>query len=324
MMVVIMSSRVPSFFLLVPGTWPSADVVKAALEPLGVPLMNAGEMLELGGLGIDIVDDPTGFGDVVEYMPGLLSEEQIDVCRRTKTAALIEVAGTLDQQRDLVATLCEVLERAGGMAVRFEASGKSHSLGAVAEKLAVDNVSELLQLALVYSFDGEHYFSSGMQQFDLPDIEVSGIDGDVAGHWLHMFCAYAVIEDPTLVDGHTFSPSEDTPRQTLERWPDLRHGPDDGRQNPFGLWRALPPGADALAVLDPEPKIMPPLLVLLAVREQQEERALTEPEVDDIVANAAAVTMDAADARAIERERGFVDINPRRAWAQWSQLRETR
>jgi|GEM_PF-1609796 len=319
-----MTNRVPSFSLLVPGPWPSVDALVATLEPLGVDIMINNQPLEANAIGVDLVHDSDGFGETVGYMPGLIDDAQIEACAQTKTAALIEVAGTLDQRGLLVSTLCAVLAGAGGVAIRFEASGKAHSLVVCAEKLAAHDVSELLQLALVYSYDGEHYFSSGMQQFDLPDIEVSGIDGDVAGHWLHMFCAYTVIEDPTLVDGHTFSPSEDTPRQALERWPDLRHGPDDGRQNPFGLWRALPPGADALPVLDPEPKIMPPLLVLLAVEEQQREHPLTEAEVDEIVANAAAVTMDAADARAIERERGFVDINPRRAWVQWSQLRETR
>ncbi len=319
-----MDSRVPSFFLLVPGAWSSVDALKSVLEPLGVPLVAMGETLPEGAIGLDVVEDGAGFGDTVRYMPGLISDDEVAACDQITTAAIFEVSGTLDQRRELVAAMCAVLASHGGIAVRFEASGKAHALGVCADKLAVHDVSELLQLALVYSFDGEHYFSAGMQQFDRPDIEVSGIDGDVAGHWLHMFCAHTVIEDPTLIDGHTFRPNEDTPRQVLERWPDLRHGPDDGRQNPFGLWRALPPGADGLAPLDPEPKIMPPLLVLLSVHEQKADRPLTEAEVAEIVSNAAAVSMNPEDARVIERERGFVDINPRRAWEQWSQLRESR
>lgn len=324
MMVGIMNKRVPSFFLLMPGTWSSVDGLRSILQPLGIPVLNADEALEDGALRVEIVEDSNGFGDAVQYMPGLISDDEITACQRSTTAALLEVAGTLLEQRELVAALCAILQHNGGVAVRFEASGKSHSLGVCADKLSVNDVSQLLQLALVYSFDGEHYFSAGMQQFELPDVEVSGIDGESAGQWLHLFCAYTLIDAPTLLDGHTYSPSDEAPRQALERWPDLRHGPEDGRQNPLGLWRALPPGVDGLSVLEREPKIMPPLLVLLAVQEQKLGRPLTEDEVDEIVANAAAVELDPDDARAIERERGFVDINARRAWEQWSQLRESR
>src|SRR5690606_14016984 len=46
---------------------------------------------------------------------------------------------------------------------------------------------------------------------------------------------------------HAFGLPEE--RRRLERWPDHRHHPDDGRHNPFGSWRLLPDEAGARVVV---------------------------------------------------------------------------
>lgn len=316
-----MTNREPSFFLLIPGAWSTTEALMTVLQPLGVPIVAMDGVLTAGSIAVDVVHDEGGFGDAVGYMPGFITDGDIAACARTPTAAIIEVSGRLDEHGTLVGALASLLHANGALAIRFEASGKAHAIASCARVLATGDLSDLLQLALVYSFDGEQYFSIGMQQFDLPDIEVSGVDGDLAGHWVHTFCMFTVNDKPILGDGHTFGPDADSPRQSLERWPDLRHGAEDGRQNPFGLWRALPPGDVGLAVREPEPMVMPPLLTSLAMKEQQLDRPLDEAEVREIVDQAVVIELDLADARAMEQARGFADLNPRRAWEQWEQLR---
>jgi hypothetical protein len=94
---------------------------------------------------------------------------------------------------------------------------------------------------LVGDKDGP-FFTCGMHQFDLPDAEVTMGDPHEASAWLDRFCVYQIAEQPGLASGHSFQPHADAPRRTFDRWPDHRHLADDGRHNPFGLWRFRQPG----------------------------------------------------------------------------------
>ena len=84
-----------------------------------------------------------------------------------------------------------------------------------------------------------------------------------------------------------------------------------------------PTDADApLPALDPVPVIMPSLSALLLATQRQHDRPLTEAEVTALVDGAPAISMSAADALALERSRGYADLEPRRAWAQWQSIRD--
>lgn len=110
--------------------------------------------------------------------------------------------------------------------------------------------------------------------------------------------------------------------RALERWPDHRHHPEDGRHNPFGLWRLLPPEDCRLSASKVAPTIMPSLAALLTRVEAQKGSALTRDEVERIVADSPAVVMDLADVIELERSRGYADIEPQLAWEQWQLIRE--
>jgi len=311
-----------SFFLLVPGPWESTEAVTALLSTIGSGVVSLGSELGEEAIGVEVVEDSDGFADALSYMPGLITDAEIAACGQTHRAVVIEVEGTLDARREIVGELCAILHGHGGLAIRFEASSKAHSLPETVRALASGDIAELLQVALVFSFDGEQYFSIGMHQFNLPDVEVSGVTEEEAGYWLFTFTAYTLEDDPIFADGHTFGVDPDAPRQYLERWPDTRHHGDDGRQNPYGLWRVLPPGVEGLPVLDPEPTYIPSLSSMLLSKERELGRPLTEAEVVEIADTSVAMAVNIKDARTMERARGYADISGRRAWEQWQIIRQ--
>jgi len=139
--------------------------------------------------------------------------------------------------------------------------------------------------------------------------------------WLDAFCVYQLTEDPGLASGHTFHPHADAPRRVFERWLDHRHHPDEGRHNPFGIWRFLEPGDPGPAFGQLVQTIIPSLVSILAAAERSAGRALNWREVEGVVASCSAIAMEPRDARAIERSRGYADIEPERAWEQWQIVR---
>ena len=164
-------------------------------------------------------------------------------------------------------------------------------------------------------------FTCGMHHFDLPDAQIEMADPSEAMAWLDAFNVFQLIEEPALVSGHTFRPSGDAVRRTIERWPDHRHHPNDGRHNPFGLWRFLDPGARGLEPSRTIPVIIPPLATLLLSAERAANRPLSRIEVEALVSKAPAMAMEPRDAARLERARGYADIEPERAWEQWQIVR---
>jgi hypothetical protein len=51
--------------------------------------------------------------------------------------------------------------------------------------------------------------------------------------------------------------------------------------------------------------------------------ALSRPEVEKLVHDSTAIAMQARDALALERSRGYADIEPELAWEQWQIVRRT-
>ncbi|MCB9562207.1 MAG: hypothetical protein H6708_17520 [Kofleriaceae bacterium] len=71
------------------------------------------------------------------------------------------------------------------------------------------------------------------------------------------------------------------------------------------------------------PTIIPALVAQLLAAERAKGSALTRMEVERLVAEAPAMAVDARRALALERSRGYADLEPRRAWEQWQLVRAT-
>ncbi|MEQ1565182.1 MAG: hypothetical protein ABMA64_06050 [Myxococcota bacterium] len=247
--------------------------------------------------------------------------EQVANCRR---AALIEMCFRLDQAPARVAELGRALRSAGGVAVRMEASGSAWPWEPWLEHLDSGLPSAIYSTAVLIArgSDGA-VFTCGMHHFDLPDAQITMDDPAAAIAWLDTFNVYQLAESPVLASGHTFQPDPASDRRALERWPDHRHHPDDGRHNPFGIWRFLAPGEKRLEVAELVSVIMPSLVAMLVAAERKNGRPLTRAEVEWLVGESPAITMERRDAIALEQSRGYADIEPELAWEQWQIVRAT-
>jgi hypothetical protein len=69
------------------------------------------------------------------------------------------------------------------------------------------------------------------------------------------------------------------------------------------------------------PTIVPALTVQLLAAERSEGRPLSQREVEALTSNATAIAMAPPEALALERSRGYADIEPELAWEQWQIVR---
>jgi hypothetical protein len=69
---------------------------------------------------------------------------------------------------------------------------------------------------------------------------------------------------------------------------------------------------------------IPPLVDVLSHHEQQKGTPLTEAEVMEIAGGAICMTMRQSRAAAMADARGYADIDPANAWAEWQRLRSQR
>ncbi|MCA9616081.1 MAG: hypothetical protein R3B99_29465 [Polyangiales bacterium] len=314
-----MSDRVPSFLLLVPGPWDSADPVIASLRSAGIeatPPTN--DPFAAGAVEVSFVFDPQLGRNVAATgaaLPELVGLRQ---------GVVVEIGLRLDEDPAGLARLGHALRAAGGVAVRMERSGRSFAWEPWLERVSRGTVSDLYELGVMLVQDDAGFvFSVGMLHFDLPDCEIAlGADIEQAAHWLHAFNLFQLTENPVLGSGHTFRPDADATRRTVERWPDGRHHPADGRSNPFGLWRFLEEGDVGVGPCgDVVSTFILPLAALLRAKETQLGRGLTRDEVEALRDGAVVMNLELSHARAMERSRGYADLEPERAWEQWQIVR---
>jgi hypothetical protein len=313
--------------MLVPGPWRHAKEVQRALRERGVSAAPTGRAsIKPREIRVDVVETG-GLADAFRWgRAGQLPEEllaRIGACTR---AALIEYGSRLDEAPEEVAKVGRALRDAGGLAVRMEASGGASAWEPWLEQLESGSPLRLTGCAVVLVEDDDGLiFTCGMHHFDLPDAQIRTDDPAEGTKWLDEFCAYQVGigERPALLSGHAFRPSAEASPRTFERWPDHRHDPNDGRYNPFGLWRFLEPGADGIEPLQPVPVIIPPLVLALHAAERSAGHPLTRADVAKIVENSPAIAVEPRDVGELERSRGYADIEPDLAWDQWQIVRRT-
>ena len=320
-----MSARVPSNFLLVPGPWRRPGEVVEALKARGVDAHAAwDEPIAAGQVRVDVIEDERLGSGFARGRSGPLPSELVERVAACRRAALVEIGQTLDADPTRVAEVGRALRDAGGLAVRLEASGVASPWKPWLGLLSSGGASELCELSVCFVRDEDDaFFTCGMHGFDLPDAEIIAADAEIAIDWLDARSVYQLAEQPALASGHTFRPYAEAAPRVLERWPDHRHHPEDGRYNPFGVWRLLPEGVSRLEARAHVPTIVPPLVAMLTAAERSAKRALTREEVAALVSEASAIALEPRHIREMERSRGYADIEPELAWEQWQVVRET-
>jgi hypothetical protein len=70
------------------------------------------------------------------------------------------------------------------------------------------------------------------------------------------------------------------------------------------------------------PVFTPALVSLLLKKEKEKGAPLTEAEVLEIRDNSTMIMMKSSAVRSMSDSRGYEDIDPERAWEQWSKIRK--
>ena len=209
-----MADRIPSVFLLVPGPWTATEQVVQILAATGEPATaRTDEPIQAGAVRVEVVNDDALASGFSWGRDGPQAPPLVQAVGACDHAAIVEIAGTLDQDPQRVARIGEALRRAGGVAVRMEASGAASDWDTWLERLRSGHPADLYRAAvlLVQQEDGALY-TCGMHAFDLPDAQITDAPYDQAVRWLDILCVYQLAEDPALGSGHTFRPDADAER----------------------------------------------------------------------------------------------------------------
>lgn len=138
-----------------------------------------------------------------------------------------------------------------------------------------------------------------------------------------MLDVYQLAEDPLLRSGETFAPEEDAPRRLLEHWPDTSYPPGHVCHNAYGVWRIGPPGGTARKLSQLVPVFMPTLGAILSALEDKLGTLLTKEQVEKVRDEGVCIAMEPRNARELDRERGYADLDPELVWEQWEVVRES-
>jgi hypothetical protein len=219
--------------------------------------------------------------------------------------------------------LIAALGDAGALGVRLEQSKLGWPITRWIRVLQDGDPWMLYRCAVVVLQDRGVSRSCGMHAFGLPDAQVQAPPSQ-ANQLLGLLNVYQLAEDPVLLSGDTFSPDLETPRRRLERWPDDGYPQGNPCHNPFGTWRMGAEGGKADPQSELRPVFIPALVAPLTAAEEKAGRRLHREEVERLTSEGICMMMTHADAKNLERSRGYADLEPELAWRQWQVLRESR
>jgi len=98
------------------------------------------------------------------------------------------------------------------------------------------NLYELFVVETIYDENTTLTYSCGMHNIGYKDVAVRGESSESAYELLRMFNFFRIIDEPTLNENETFSPSFDSSRYKLI---DMKESPTRGEglfENQFGFW----------------------------------------------------------------------------------------
>ena len=239
------------------------------------------------------------------------------------SALLLQVDKPLQEVAKPLAGVVATLGKCGALAVRIEESKLGFPVEDWVARVGSGNPWELYRASvLLLTGDDDTLQSCGMHVFALPDAKVKS-DAPDGNELLGSFNVFQLAEDPVLRSGETFAPDAETPRRVLQRNPDTRYPASHPCHNPFGVWELGPEGGVGRGLNELEFVFTPSLAALLMAAEKRKGAPLTKQQVEAIRDRAVCISMKPRDARAMERSRGYADIEPERAFEQWQLLRQT-
>lgn len=277
-----------------------------------------GRELEHAGVPGEWIENPRDGSFAGSFPFGTVEPPILDQVEAAPGALLVELTDDLRDGRERVIAVVERLRERGALAVRLEQSKIGWAIDRWLELVGPGNPWALHRCAVGMLVGGGRAVSCGMHAFSLPDasVQMDGLTSAEAQELVTALNVYQLADDPVLLSGQTFSPTADTPRRVVQRWPDDGYPPDHWCHNPYGVWRLSAEGAQPRPQGELHPLFMPALVVRLQAAENA-SGSLTRGQVEEITEQGTCVMVEHRHAQAMERLRGYADIDPELAWEQW-------
>jgi hypothetical protein len=230
-----------SMIIGIPGAWIDRSVITTSIA-------RTHKFVFAGMLLMDIQTQASCGLEIYDYDPNMRKSFEIAGQGRISDEVLQKIA---DHRHTLYA-ICDspsietatwMLEAgvgllsAGGLAIKVESAGLAHTAEDW-QALAADRSPAALYQAFVTLLSSDnYYYSCGMHNFGLPDVSLSHqVEPQTASQILNEFNYYQLVEQPSFVDGHTFSTALEAPRFKLLRCSYEGFDYSDPLYNPFGRW----------------------------------------------------------------------------------------
>lgn len=172
---------------------------------------------------------------------GLISENDIATIKKHQSVMYLiwDQPGLAELHQ--LHTFINVCLKCGGLGVKFENSGVAHSTRSWQAMKFHENTLELLQSHVMLIGNEQHFYSTGMHIFGLPDAAVlTTIENRQAGYLLTEFNHYQLFESPDFEEGHTFSTSAEEPHFRLKKKSDWINVDEECFENPYGRFLLEP------------------------------------------------------------------------------------
>lgn len=295
--------------LFIPGKPSSFDAWTEALR--GAPFVASTELIPNDGDFADAFLLPT------------VTDAQRHAIGNADGALIVCVNEPLREIAKPLAKVVATLGKHGALAVRVEESKLGYPVDDWVDLVGSGDPWALYRATvLVLSGEKNELQSCGMHVFALPDAKVK-MKGRDANALLGSFNVFQLVEDPILRSGETFAPDAETPKRVLQRNPDTSYPASHPCHNPFGVWELGPEGGKGRRLNELELLFIPSLAALLTAAEKQKGAPLTKADVEGIRDKAVCMAVKPRHAQAMERSRGYADIEPERAFEHWKLLRQS-
>ncbi|MBK8465374.1 MAG: DUF4261 domain-containing protein [Chloracidobacterium sp.] len=227
----------------IPGTWESrTKLIESVIVSTSGDFMFAGMILAHpkgnDHAELEFYDADEQIAEGFAYGgQGKLSDATLDQISQHQSVVYLHFPFGILEQKARLLKFTEVLSKCGGIAVKLETSGVAHEWKRWFELLNSDNLFGTYCATVVLVVDEDFYYSCGMHNFGLADVQISNsFDAPEAADLLNKFSFWQLVDKPILKAGHTFSLTADSPHFRLELSKDKRHSEGDLFYNPNGLW----------------------------------------------------------------------------------------
>jgi hypothetical protein len=311
--------------LFVPGSAGDLETWNARLDGFSIDaqgrLAPTAKKAKLPRVDVEFVENDGAFGKAFSF--GTVAPDEVARLDSAPGALVLSAHVDLLEGRAALVEVVRALSDAGALAVRLEQSKLGFGVGRWLELFGADDAWAWHRGAVAFLSSDGALQSCGMHAFSRPDVRAP-LDGPapVLQRLGEVLNVYQLEEDPPLLSGHTFSPDAETPRRRLERWPDFEYPEGHPCHNPYGVWRLGAPGSRARTTVA-SVSFMPTLRALLEAA-RDGGAALTKKQVERLRDEAVVMAVDPAHLAALERARGYADLDPELVWEQWAALERAR